>query len=165
MQLPCVLKHCISHLWFFRSAVQSAHTSSVWIWIMLTSMAMQRNWLICPQTCKLLDFNPEAFLTLAYLLPCVSTTISFLGKLVKHLAWHLDTYFWESMSIFLADTNNQDEQMLWVAYCQAGEAVKSFGQMSKKTEITWNSSKTQLLLTRNADFVTEGVTSGLMVSL
>lgn len=145
----------------FRSGLHDAPASSVWVWTILTSTAMQINWLNCPQTCKLLAFNPEAFPTLAYLF---LSSLCFYHHLFCGQA-SKTPIFWESVSSFLADIKNQDEQMLWVAYCRAGEAVKSFGQMSKQTEITWNSSKTQLLLTINANFATEGVTSGLMVSL
>lgn len=62
---------CIETLYLtrliFRCGLYSALASSMWMWTILASMARQRNWLICPQTCKLLAFNPEEFLTLPHL--------------------------------------------------------------------------------------------------
>lgn len=99
---------CIETLYLtflsFRSGLHNAHASSVWMWTILTSMAVQRNWLICPQTCKLLAFNPEEFLTLAYLFLC---SLCFYCHLLSGQG--SKTYFWESVSTFLADTNNKEE--------------------------------------------------------
>lgn len=99
---------CIETLYLtfliFRSGLHNAHASSVWMWTILTSMAVQRNWLICPQTCKLLAFNLEEFLTLAYLFLC---SLCFYCHLLSGQG--SKTYFWESVSTFLADTNNKEE--------------------------------------------------------
>lgn len=153
---------CIETLYLtflsFRSGLHNAHASSVWMWTILTSMAVQRNWLICPQTCKLLAFNPEEFLTLAYLFLC---SLCFYCHLLSGQG--SKTYFWESVS-----TCRHQQQRRVNALSRLLSSWRDNEVFWPDVQADWNHLKCfqdTASSDQNADFATEGVTSGLMVSV